>query len=169
MTASTDEEPGHQQAPTEIEWQFDALDLRPVERWLAALPNLGLRAAAGPLTALARPPRRLVDSYVDTDDWRIVRAGFVVRTRRRGRQDETTLKDTRPAEGSGLRRRLEVTEVLPEGGLSALGTDGPVGRRLRAIAGTRPLKRCSRCAPVGDPSPCASAAWRQPRWRSTTR
>ncbi len=140
MTPSTDEESGHQQVPTEIEWQFDALDLRPVERWLAALPTLGPRAAAGPLTALARTPRRLVDSYIDTDDWRIVRAGFVVRTRRRGRQDEATLKDTRPAEGSGLRRRLEVTEVLPEAGLSALGTEGPVGRRLRAITGTRPLK-----------------------------
>ena len=91
------------------------------------------------MTALARPPRRLVDSYLDTDDWRIARAGFVVRTRRRGRHDEVTLKDTRPAEGSGLRQRLEVTEVLPASGLAALGPDGPVGRRLRAIVGTRRL------------------------------
>jgi len=91
------------------------------------------------VTALARPPRRLVDSYLDTDDWRMARAGFVVRTRRRGRHDEVTLKDSQPAERSGLRQRLEVTEILPPSGLDALGSDGPVGRRLRAIVGTRHL------------------------------
>jgi triphosphatase len=124
--------------PVEIEWQFDALDLRPVERWLAALPTLSIEAGdLGTVTALARTPRRLVDSYVDTDDWRIARSGFVARTRRRGRHDEVTLKDTRPAEGSGLRQRLEVTEVLPPSGLSALGPEGPVGWRLRAIVGVR--------------------------------
>src|ERR1700742_3337247 len=120
--------------PVEIEWQFDALDLRPVERWLATLPTLAIETGdGGTLTALARPPRRLVDSYRDSDDWRIGRAGFVVRTRRRGRparHAEITLKDTRPAEGSGLRQRLEVTEVLPATGLDGLGPDGPVGRRL---------------------------------------
>jgi triphosphatase len=127
--------------PVEIEWQFDALDLRPVERWLATLPTLAIETGdGGTITALARPPRRLVDSYRDTDDWRIVRAGFVVRTRRRGRHDEITLKDNRPAEGSGLRQRLEVTEVLPPSGLDGLGDDGPVGRRLRAIVGSRRLR-----------------------------
>jgi len=134
------EEPGGHE-PVEIEWQFDALDLRPVERWLATLPTLAIETRdGGTVTALARPPRRLVDSYLDCEDWRIARAGFVVRTRRRGRQDEITLKDNRPAEGSGLRQRLEVTEVLPPSGLSGLGPDGPVGRRLRAIVGPRPLR-----------------------------
>jgi triphosphatase len=127
--------------PVEIEWQFDALDLRPVERWLATLPTLAIETGdGGTITALARPPRRLIDSYRDTDDWRIARAGFVVRTRRRGRHDEATLKDNRPAEGSGLRQRLEVTEVLPPSGLDGLGDDGPVGRRLRAIVGSRRLR-----------------------------
>jgi triphosphatase len=127
--------------PVEIEWQFDALDLRPVERWLATLPGLALETSdGGTVTALARPPRRLVDSYLDCDDWRIARAGFVVRTRRRGRHDEVTLKDTRPAAGSGLRQRLEVTEILPPSGLAGLGDDGPVGRRLRAIVGSRRLR-----------------------------
>ena len=50
------------------------------------------------------------------------------------------MKDMRPAEGNGLRQRLEVTEVLPSGGVADLGPDGPVGRRLRAIVGTRPLR-----------------------------
>ncbi len=139
MSDSNGDEPGEHD-PVEIEWQFDALDLRPVERWLATLPTLAIETGdGGTVTALSRTPRRLVDSYLDTDDWRIARAGFVVRTRRRGRHDEVTLKDTRPAEGSGLRQRLEVTEVLPATGLAALGPDGPVGRRLRAIVGTRRL------------------------------
>ena len=140
MSSPRDEGGAEPSEPVEIEWQFDALDLRPVERWLAGLPSLAVEAGdGGTVTALAKTPRRLIDSYLDTDDWRIARAGFVVRTRRRGRQDEVTLKDTRPAEGSGLRQRLEVTEVLPGAGLSALGPSGPVGRRLRAIAGARRL------------------------------
>ena len=140
MSESKADEPGEHD-PVEIEWQFDALDLRPVERWLATLPTLAIETGdGGTITALARPPRRLVDSYLDSDDWRIARAGFVVRTRRRGRQDEITLKDTQPAEGSGLRQRLEVTEMLPPSGLDALGDEGPVGRRLRAIVGPRRLR-----------------------------
>ncbi len=140
MSDTRGEGPGGHPDPVEIEWQFDALDLRPVERWLATLPTLAVESGDnGTFTALARTPRRLVDSYLDTDDWRIARAGFVVRTRRRGRHDEVTLKDTRPAEGGGLRRRLEVTEVLPPAGVTALGPEGPVGRRLHAIVGSRRL------------------------------
>jgi triphosphatase len=140
VSDSTGEGPGESPDPVEIEWQFDALDLRPVERWLAILPTLAVETAdGGTVTALARTPRRLVDSYLDTDDWRVARAGFVIRTRRRGRHDEVTLKDSRPAEGSGLRQRLEVTEILPPAGLAALEPDGPVGRRLRAIVGSRGL------------------------------
>ena len=136
---TVDGTPG-QPDPVEVEWQFDALDLRPVERWLATLPTLAVETGdGGPVTALAQTPRRLVDSYLDTDDWRVARAGFVVRTRHRGRHDEVTMKDMRPAQGDGLRQRLEVTEVMPPGGVGALGPDGPVGRRLRAIVGTRPL------------------------------
>ena len=140
MADARDEGPVAADEPVEIEWQFDALDLRPVERWLASLPTLAVvTAGAGTVTALAKTPRRLVDTYLDTDDWRMARAGFVLRTRRRGRHDEVTLKDTRPAEGSGLRRRLEVNEELPPGGVGALDVTGPVGRRLRAIVGTRGL------------------------------
>ncbi len=125
----------------EIEWQFDALDLRPVERWLSTLPTMSIDAdPAQTITALAKTPRRLLDVYLDTDDWRMAGAGFVLRTRRRGRHDEVTLKDTKPAESSGLRQRLEVTEVLPDAGINALGPGGSVGRRVHAIAGRRPLR-----------------------------
>jgi CHAD domain-containing protein len=125
----------------EVEWQFDALDLRPVERWLASLPTLFMEAdEQRTITALAKTPRRMVDSYLDTDEWRMLRAGFVVRTRHRGRHDEVTLKDMQSAGAGGLRQRLEVTEKMPEGGVAALGPDGPVGRRVHAVAGRRPLR-----------------------------
>src|SRR5271166_6403025 len=126
----------------EVEWQFDALDLRPVERWLAALPMRVPELGGLPtVTAQAKPSRRLVDQYLDTDDWRVGRAGFVLRTRMRGRREEATLKDTRPAGAGGLRQRLEVTEALGEGGVAALDGTGPVGRRVLAVAGRRPLRR----------------------------
>ena len=122
---------------TEVEWQFDALDLRPVERWLAALPSRAYPDVPT-LTVLAKPTRRLVDRYMDTADWRVGRAGFVLRTRQRGRAVEVTLKDTGSADPAGLRKRLELTESLPSG-LGSLGAGGPVGRRVHAVAGRRPL------------------------------
>jgi hypothetical protein len=104
----------------EIEWQFDALDLRPVERWLATLPTLGLADdEQRTITALAKTPRRLVDSYLDTSDWRLAAAGFVVRTRRRGRQDEVTLKDTKEAPGGASWPRC--CRCAPGGGPSRSG------------------------------------------------
>jgi triphosphatase len=125
----------------EIEWQFDALDLRPVERWLATLPTLCIEPyEQTTITALAQPPQRLVDSYLDTDDWRMARAGFVVRTRRRGRQDEITLKTTRWAEAGGFRQPLDVCEELPDLGVIALGPDSPVGRRVHTLAGRQSLR-----------------------------
>ena len=151
---------GKGEETTEVEWQFDALDLRPVERWLAALPSRAY-AELPPLTALAKPARRLVDRYMDTADWRIARAGFVLRTRRRGRAVEVTmkaLKQARPQDPPGLRERLELTEELPSdagpaslgpasgpaslgpaSGPASLGPKGPVGRRVHAVAGRRPL------------------------------
>ncbi len=125
----------------EVEWQFDALDLRPVERWLSALPQRPWGPTGLPaVTAQAKQPRRLADHYLDTDDWRIGRAGFVLRTRRRGRSEEATLKDSRPAGAGGLRQRLEVTETL-EDGVDTLDPEGPVGRRVAAVAGSRPLRQ----------------------------
>jgi triphosphatase len=121
----------------EIEWQFDAPDLRPVERWLASLPTRAYYDVPS-LTVLAKPTRRLVDRYMDTADWRLAQAGFVLRTRQRGHAVEVTMKDTGTADREGLRRRLELTESLPSG-LGALGSSGPVGRRVRAVAGRRPL------------------------------
>jgi triphosphatase len=131
---------GHR-APSdeEIEWQFDAIDMRPVERWLASLAT-GATADCpeARITATPKPTKRMVDTYVDTDDWRVGKSGYVLRARRAGTASEVTLKDLAPA-NAGLRRRVEITEHLPTNGLEALGTEGPVGRRVVALAGHRKL------------------------------
>jgi CHAD domain-containing protein len=130
----------------EVEWQLDAVDLRPVERWLAAAGSeptgagnpQPLAATPSAVTAAPRPAERLVDTYLDTADWRIVRSGHVLRIRHRAGRDEVTLKDMAAA-SSGLRQRLEVTEPLPSGDLRDLAGTGPVAWRLRALVGRRPL------------------------------
>lgn len=127
--------------PQEIEWQFDALDLRPVARWLSSedlqAPTDGEHPTMG---VVAKEARRQVDRYLDTTDWRVVRAGLVLRSRRRGSHEEVTLKD-RGTHNGALRVRLEITETLPKEGLDGLGTEGPVGRRLAALVGHRPLEK----------------------------
>ena len=133
--------PGESRTDIEVEWQLDALDLRPVERWLAV--RTGPTAVAVPiagLTIVAAAPKRLVDVYVDTEDWRMGRAGYVLRVRRRAGRVETTLKDLSSAT-KGLRRRLEVTQPLPASGLSGLDRTGEVGWRVEALAGARTLNQ----------------------------
>jgi CHAD domain-containing protein len=124
----------------EVEWQLDALDLRPVERWLAARTGPGAAQVLPGLGIVPGVAKRLVDSYVDTEDWRIGQAGYVLRVRRRSGRLETTLKDLAAAD-KGLRRRLEVTQPLPAAGLEALDRTGEVGWRVGALSGTRPLRQ----------------------------
>src|SRR3974377_129261 len=84
----------------EVEWQLDALDLRPVERGLAEAPCLRAGGGEGPGEGLVsvrpRPSQRLVDSYVDTADWRVGRSGFSLRIRQRGRAGEVPFQDMAP-------------------------------------------------------------------------
>ena len=131
----------------EVEWQFDAIDLRPVERWLATIESTVPWASSvpgngdGPWTNVEATPRstkHLFDTYVDTEDWRVGRSGYVLRVRRTGTRSEVTLKDTTTAV-EGLRKRAEFTEPLPENGIEALGSLGPVASRLHALAGDRSL------------------------------
>ena len=118
---------------TEIEWQFDAVDVRPVARWLEAW-------AEGSQGSLSRAPAvRIQDRYLDTDDWRLYRAGYSLRVRKQGGSFEATLKAL-PTEGS-LRRRVEITEALPDGeARSPIEAAGQVGRRVRDVCGGRPLQ-----------------------------
>jgi triphosphatase len=123
----------------EIEWQLDAVDLRPVLRWLerfddpATTPVPGVRVVPG-------ESGTQIDRYLDTDDWRFHRAGYTLRMRRKGRRKaEFTLKALDSA-GPGPRRRREITEVADADSPGAvLDAPGSVGTRVRAVAGTRPL------------------------------
>jgi triphosphatase len=121
----------------ELEWQFDALDLRPVVRWLEE------HADAEQLTISPAGTVNQVDVYLDTDDRRFHRAGYTLRLRSIGRRadagGELTLKalnSTSPTDG--LRVRRELSEQLEQPDPALLGqADGPVGERVRAVAGRR--------------------------------
>ena len=116
----------------EIEWQFDA-DVGSVEGWLEETPFVsGLRVVPG-------ETKELTDTYYDTEDWRLYRAGYALRVRRDGAGAEVTMKSLTPAEDA-LRRRREISEPLEGGIETPKGTGGPVGERLRRLAGElRPL------------------------------
>ena len=118
----------------EIEWQFDAVDLRPVRRWLEARPeNVPPAIRPGPV-------RELVDTYWDTEDWRLYRAGWSLRARAAVGTFEATLKSFGAAR-DGRRDRREITEPVSEGGPDAFRRGrGPVRDRVHALAGPRPLR-----------------------------
>lgn len=117
----------------EREWQLDADDLRAVSRRLRGAP------LAEGFTVGVATTRQLTDTYYDTDDWRFHRAGYALRVRRTRARIEATLKafgDRR----EGLQRRLEISEPLARPGADELvSAPGPVGTRVRAVAGHRPI------------------------------
>jgi triphosphatase len=114
----------------EVEWQFDAIDTRPVERWLKAAGDVVTQGET----------KRLVDTYADTDDWRLYRAGYSLRLRVGQGGTEATMKSLSAA-ANGLRDRTEIAEPLPAGSLETLpASDGPVGRRVRAVAGSHDIR-----------------------------
>jgi triphosphatase len=119
----------------EVEWQLDAVDLRPVRRWLESVPPETLEPA-GTLT--------LNDRYLDTEDWRLSRGRTTLRVRTIGRTTEATAKSVgTPVEG--LQDRRELTERIPSADPEAvLAAPGEVGRLVRALAGRRKLRELFR-------------------------
>jgi triphosphatase len=116
----------------EIEWQFDAPDLERVEGWLEEHPSTsGLSVVPG-------VTRELTDTYYDTEDWRFYRAGYALRIRRDGEDVEATMKALAPAEGA-LRQRREISVPLKADANTLKEATGPVGERLRRLAGNRDL------------------------------
>ncbi len=124
----------------ELEWQFDALDLRPVLRWLDDHDG---RNGAEEFRVAPAGSANQVDLYLDTEDQRFYRAGYALRIRRvnRRRHGEATLKALGGASPMpGLRDRREVAQHLDEVDVEALQrSDGPVGERVRAVAGRKKL------------------------------
>ncbi|HVS77331.1 MAG TPA: CHAD domain-containing protein [Steroidobacteraceae bacterium] len=118
----------------EVEWQLAATDLGSVRRWL------GRHATLDGLKIEPLPAQELRDTYLDTADWRIFRAGFALRLRGNGGEVEATLKSLRSARDD-VADRQEITEPLRGDDPQALTrTEGPVGRRVRAAAGREPLR-----------------------------
>jgi len=118
----------------EVEWQLNAPDLGVVRRWLDQHTRLD-RLSIGPL-----PAQQLHDTYLDTEDWRLFRAGFALRLRAKPGHVEATLKGLHSAREDVADRR-EITERLSQGGLRALAqATGPVGSRVRDVAGVKPLR-----------------------------
>src|SRR5438094_7382289 len=122
----------------EVEWQFDAVGLRPVVRWLTG----GIVTGAEAVPSVEIAPGRTVsqsDVYLDSDDWRFARAGYTLRVRRVGRRRaEATLKELEPIGTSerraGARNRRELTEELVSPDPEILArAQGPVGTRIRWV------------------------------------
>ena len=90
----------------EIEWQFDALDLRPVLRWLDK-PDAWTAAHGVNVVANGNGVTQ-VDRYFETEDWRFRRAGYSLRIRRVGRrrEAEATLKGL----DAGIGRRTGIAQ-----------------------------------------------------------
>lgn len=121
----------------EVEWQFDALDVRPIGRWLE-----GGASGEAPTVSVGEM-REISDTYFDTEDWRIYRAGYALRVRRAGsKKPEATMKLLNSADGTAdLRRRREISGPLDGAGAEALiGASGAVGERVRALVGSRSLR-----------------------------
>jgi triphosphatase len=117
----------------EVEWQLACTDLKTVRRWLNEHETID------GLTLEPRPTLELFDTYLDTDDWRIHRAGFALRIRSDGGTTEATLKSLHSAR-KAVSDRQELTETMNSSGNEAIRElAGPVGTRVSAVSGARPL------------------------------
>jgi triphosphatase len=125
----------------EVEWQFDAGDPEVVEEWLEEYgSDSGFSVASG-------STRELTDTYLDTEDWRLYRAGYALRVRRKGlnKTSELTMKSLVPAgdDSGGKVRRREISERVRnvEGDFPNLSeAHGPAGERLRTLAGSHEVR-----------------------------
>jgi CHAD domain-containing protein len=130
--AAEQEEPG-QKDGREVEWQLASSDLGSVRRWLAD---------HGTIDGLVLEPRstlQIFDTYLDTDDWRIHRAGFALRIRSESGKSEATLKSLRSASAEVADRR-ELSETLENSESESIRQSiGPVGMRVHAVSGAHAL------------------------------
>src|SRR6202049_2412014 len=117
----------------EVEWQLASTDLGTVRRWLAD---------HGTIDGLIVEPRstlQIFDTYLDTDDWRIHRAGFALRIRSESGKSEATLKSLHSASPEVADRR-ELSETLENSQSESIRQSiGPVGTRVHAVSGAHAL------------------------------
>jgi triphosphatase len=127
------ENPGHKDG-REVEWQLASTDLASVRRWLDD---------HGTIEGLVLEPRstlKIFDTYFDTEDWRIHRAGFALRIRSEDGKSEATLKSLR-SNSAEMADRREVSEPLESTESESIArSTGPVGTRVHAVSGAHPLQ-----------------------------
>jgi triphosphatase len=117
----------------EVEWQLACTDLGSVRRWLSE------HGTIDGLIVEPRSTQQIFDTYLDTDDWRIHRAGFALRVRSGTGAAEATLKSLASASTEVADRR-ELTETLDRSDSEAIRESiGPVGARVCAVSGARTL------------------------------
>jgi CHAD domain-containing protein len=129
------------QRQTEQEWQFAARDLESARHWLAARPRDISERRFTP-----RPTLTMQDTYYDSPDWMIFRAGYALRVRRAREADATgdgeteiTLKSLQNGQ-DGLARRTEVSERVGSANLQeVLARPEGIGGRIRELVGSRNL------------------------------
>jgi triphosphatase len=115
----------------EVEWQLASADLGSVRRWLDAQNTIeGLVVAP-------QPTLQIFDTYFDTDDWRIFRAGYALRVRSEDGRSEATLKSLHTNTGAKADRR-ELNEAIERDWQGE--SNGPVGLRIQAVSGTHRLQ-----------------------------
>lgn len=118
----------------EVEWQLTAPDLSVVRHWVEQ------HRVLGDLSIAPLPVQRLHDTYLDTGDWCVLRAGFSLRLREKAGHVEATLKGLRSARDDVADRR-EITEPLSGRTAKTLArATGPVGTRVRDVVGVKPLR-----------------------------
>jgi CHAD domain-containing protein len=125
----------------EQEWQFAARELDSARSWLAAQSH-----DASERRFAARPTLTMRDTYYDSPDWMIFRAGFALRVREAREADDTgigatevTLKSLNRGHG-GIARRTEISESVGSARLDdVLARDNGIGGRIRELVGTRTL------------------------------
>jgi len=126
-------EPNHKDG-REVEWQLATTDLASVRRWLDD------RGTVEGLVLEPQSTLRIFDTYFDTDDWRIYRAGFALRIRSEDGKSEATLKSLRSnSTEKADRRELSETLESTESELIAQ-SKGPVGVRVHAVSGAHALQ-----------------------------
>ncbi len=132
-THSAKKEESAQKDGREVEWQLASTDLGSVRRWLAD---------HGTIDGLVLEPRstlQIFDTYLDTDDWRIHRAGFALRIRSESGKSEATLKSLHSASAEVADRR-ELSEAMENAESESIRQSiGPVGTRVHAVSGAHAL------------------------------
>jgi triphosphatase len=120
-----------------VEWQLAATDLGIVRQWLADHGTIDGLLLESPSTL------EIVDTYLDTEDWRIHRAGFALRVRSESGKSEATLKSLHSAGAgvAGVTNRRELTETLENAQSESIGKlSGRVGTRVQAVTGEHALR-----------------------------